>query len=125
MDEAIARYVRRYHQLLIGETNAELIKIEAGTAVPSYKRNEAEIHIRGRDLRQGRPKGVVLSPLDVAEALAGPVEEIAGFIKRALEDLVIRGRQRNLRPGDLSHRRPVRCWTVSTSSLSAGWAFSS
>ncbi|MGI9411900.1 MAG: rod shape-determining protein [Hyphomicrobiaceae bacterium] len=87
MDEAIVRFVRRYHQLLISETNAELIKIEAGTAVPSYRRNDAEIHIRGRDMRQGRAKGVVLNPLDVAEALEGPVEEIAEFIKRALEDL--------------------------------------
>ena len=87
MDEAIVRFVRRYHQLLISEANAELIKIEAGTAVPSYQRNNAEIHIRGRDLRQGRAKGVVLNALDIADALAGPVEEIAEFIKRALEDL--------------------------------------
>jgi len=47
----------------------------------------AEIHIRGRDLRQGRPKSVVLGPQDIAEALEDPIEEIAEFIQRALEDL--------------------------------------
>jgi rod shape-determining protein MreB len=87
MDEAIIRYVRRNHQLLIGEANAERIKIEAGTALADGGGAAAEIHIRGRDLRQGRPKSIVLGPADIAGALSGPVEEIAEFVQRALEDL--------------------------------------
>jgi rod shape-determining protein MreB len=87
MDEAIIRYVRRRHQLLIGEANAERIKIEAGSALAMPNGRAAEIHIRGRDLRQGRAKSIVLGPNDIAEALEGPVEEIADFIQRALEDL--------------------------------------
>jgi rod shape-determining protein MreB and related proteins len=71
MDEAIVRHVRREHQLLIGETNAEM----------------AEIFIRGRELRQGRPKTVTLGAHDVAEALEDPIEDIAEFIQRAIEDL--------------------------------------
>jgi rod shape-determining protein MreB and related proteins len=87
MDEAVIRYVRRKHQLLIGEGNAERIKIEAGSAMSSPNGRAAEIHIRGRDLRQGRPKSIVLGPHDIAEALEDPIEEIAEFTQRSLEDL--------------------------------------
>src|SRR5262249_30835897 len=48
---------------------------------------QIEIHIKGRDLRQGHVKSVVLLPQHLAEALATPVREIAEFIQRALEDL--------------------------------------
>ena len=89
MDEAIVRYVRRRHQLLIGSTNAERIKMEAGTASPTAKGRAAEIRIRGRDLKQGKPKAVVLRPHDVAEALADPIGEIAEFIQRAIEELPV------------------------------------
>lgn len=86
-DEAIVRYVRRKHKLVIGAGNAERIKIEAGTASAIPNGRTAEIHIRGRDLQQGKLKNVVLTPQDVAEALDGPVEDIAEFIQRAIEDL--------------------------------------
>ncbi|MGD9785810.1 MAG: rod shape-determining protein [Hyphomicrobiaceae bacterium] len=87
MDESIIRFVRRRHQLLIGETNAERIKIEAGSASQVVNGHHAEIHIRGRDLRHGKPKSIVLGPTDIAEALDDPVEEMAEFIQRAIEDL--------------------------------------
>ncbi len=87
MDEAIIRHVRRKHQLLIGESNAERIKIEAGTAMLEPNGRMSEIHIRGRDLRQGRPKSAVLGPHDIAEALSAPIDELSEFIQRALEEL--------------------------------------
>jgi rod shape-determining protein MreB and related proteins len=87
MDEAIIRHVRRNHQLLIGEPNAERIKVEAGSASRAINGETAEIFIRGRDLRIGKPKTVVLGPQDIAEALEPPIEEIAEFIQRAIEDL--------------------------------------
>ena len=87
MDEAIIRFVRRQHQLLIGEANAERIKIEAGSAIAMPNGRHTEIHIRGRDLRQGRPKSIVLGPHDIAAALEDPIEEIAEFTQRALEEL--------------------------------------
>jgi rod shape-determining protein MreB len=87
MDDAIIRYVRRKHQLLIGAANAERIKIEAGTAALQPNGRTAEVRIRGRDLRQGKPKMAVLGPQDIAEALQGPIEEIAEFVQRAIEDL--------------------------------------
>jgi rod shape-determining protein MreB len=86
MDEAIIRYVRRKHNLLIGEANAERIKIEAGTAQAGAN-GRAEVHIRGRDLRMGWAKSAVLTPRDIAEALTEPVEALADFVQRALEEL--------------------------------------
>jgi len=87
MDEAIMRYVRRRHHLVIGEANAERIKIEAGTALAQPNGRQVEIHIKGRDLREGRAKSAVLGPQDMAEALTGCVGDMAEFIQRALEDL--------------------------------------
>jgi rod shape-determining protein MreB len=87
MDEAIMRHVRRRHHLVIGETNAERIKIEAGTALAQPNGRQVEIRIKGRDLRHGQMTDAVLTPLDMAEALAMPVLEMGEFIRRALEDL--------------------------------------
>jgi len=87
MDEAIVRHVRRQHYLLIGEANAERIKVEAGSASTYVNGETAEIFIRGRDLREGKPKTVILGPHDIGEALADPIEQIAEFIQRAIEDL--------------------------------------
>ncbi|MBS0253227.1 MAG: rod shape-determining protein [Proteobacteria bacterium] len=87
MDEAIVRYVRRRHQLLIGEANAERIKIEAGSASRVVNGETAEIVIRGREIREGKPKTVTLSPQDIAEALEPPIEKIAEFIQHTIEDL--------------------------------------
>jgi rod shape-determining protein MreB len=87
MDEAIMRYVRRKHHLVVGEASAERIKIDAGTALAVPNGRHVEIHIKGRDLREGRLKSAVLTPTDMAEALAHPVGEMAEFIQRAIEDL--------------------------------------
>ncbi|MGL4396816.1 MAG: rod shape-determining protein [Hyphomicrobium sp.] len=87
MDEAIVRFIRRKHHLLIGESNAERIKIEAGSASALAQGEQAEIYIRGRDLRAGKAKTVVLGPHDIAEALDEPIEKIAEFVQRAIEDL--------------------------------------
>ncbi|MGQ0457012.1 MAG: rod shape-determining protein [Hyphomicrobium sp.] len=87
MDEAIVRHVRRAHHLLIGEYNAERIKIEAGSASRVANGETAEIYIRGRDMREGKPKTVVLGPQDIAQALENSIDDIAEFIQHAIEDL--------------------------------------
>lgn len=87
MDESIVRYVRRKHQLVIGEANAERIKIEAGSASRVINGETAEIVIRGREMKEGKAKTVVLGPHDIAEALEGTVEQIAEFIQHTIEDL--------------------------------------
>jgi rod shape-determining protein MreB and related proteins len=95
MDEAIIRYIRRTHHLLIGEANAERIKIEAGTALNQNfgmmnghaSAKAVDVVIRGRDLKRGVPTEIVLRPNDIAEALEGPIETIAETIQRTLEQL--------------------------------------
>ena len=87
MDDAIVRYVRRNHQLVIGEASAERIKIEAGTAIPIVNGKAADIHIRGRDVRTGQMKSVTLGPAHVAEALAQPIDLMAEFVQRAVDEL--------------------------------------
>ena len=87
MDDAIIRYIRREHQLLVGETNAERIKMEVGTAYQGANGRQVEIRISGRDLKTGRPKVIVLGPQDVARSLESPLELIAEAIQRTLERL--------------------------------------
>lgn len=87
MDEAIIRHIRRKHDLVIGEASAERIKVEAGSASLEINGHATEIVIRGRSTREGRQISVVLQPQDVAEALTGPIDQIADFIHRSLEDL--------------------------------------
>jgi rod shape-determining protein MreB len=87
MDEAIIRYVRRRHRLLIGEASAERIKIEAGSASRSAEGRAVEVHIRGRDVESGTHKTVVLGPRDVADALDQPIEQMADLVRGSLEDL--------------------------------------
>ncbi len=87
MDDAIQRYVRRVHHLLISPGSAERIKIGAGSASRAPGGRAAEIRIRGRELRHGKPVSIVLAPGDIAEALEGPISDIAEFIQRTIEEL--------------------------------------
>ncbi len=86
MDAAIVRHVRRAHGLAITTENAEQIKIEAGSA-STTARQKADTTIRGRDVRGGRLKSVVLTGKDIATALEAPIDDLAEFLARALEDL--------------------------------------
>jgi rod shape-determining protein MreB len=85
MDEAIINYIRRYHNLLIGETTAERIKKEVGAAAPPMDGQGKLIEIKGRDLMNGVPKELVLSEAQIAEALTEPVNQIVEAVKVALE----------------------------------------
>lgn len=85
MDEAIISYIRRYHNLLIGETTAERIKKEIGAAAAPLDGQGKLIEIKGRDLMNGVPKELVLSEAQIAEALVEPVNQIIEAVKVALE----------------------------------------
>lgn len=98
MDEAIIDYIRRCHGLLIGESTAERIKKELGSAtIPSDE--EKKIRIKGRDLGSGIPKEVEVTERQIAESLQDPVSRITESVKSSLEntapelsaDLVDRG----------------------------------
>ncbi len=85
MDEAIINYIRRYHNLLIGEATAERIKKEIGSAAAPHDGQGKLIEIKGRDLMNGVPKELVLSEAHIAEALMEPVNQIIEAVKVALE----------------------------------------
>ncbi|GGE78541.1 rod shape-determining protein [Sphingomonas prati] len=86
MDEAIASYVRRNHNLLIGEATAERIKKEVGTARMPADGKGTTIHIKGRDLVNGVPKEITITQAQIAEALTEPVAAIVEGVRIALEN---------------------------------------
>ena len=82
MDTAMINYMRREYNLMIGDSTAEKIKKEIGTAIPSNNNTYA---VKGRDLRSGTPKEVNITEEDTAEALNGILKEMVNGIKDALE----------------------------------------
>ena len=86
MDEALIGYMRRHHNLLIGEASAEKLKREIGTACPPESGDGKSMEIKGRDLINGVPKEVILTERQVAESLSEPVGGIIEAVKTALEN---------------------------------------
>lgn len=82
-DEAIVNYVRRNYGSLIGETTAERIKHEIGSAFPGSEVREMEV--RGRNLAEGIPRSFTLNSNEVLEALQEPLSGIVGSVRTALE----------------------------------------
>ena len=85
MDEAIIGYIRRHHNLLVGESSAERIKKEVGSAGIPDDGTGMTIEIKGRDLMNGVPKEITISQRQIAESLAEPVGAIVEAVKVALE----------------------------------------
>jgi len=85
MDEAIIAYIRRTHNLLVGEATAERIKHEIGSACPPEDGNGKSMIIKGRDLMNGVPKEITITERQIAESLSEPVGAIVEAVKVALE----------------------------------------
>lgn len=85
MDEAIISYVRRHHNLLIGESSAEKIKKEVGSACPPDNKKGRTMEIKGRDLINGVPKEITLTEYQISQSLVEPVSQIIEAVKIALE----------------------------------------
>jgi rod shape-determining protein MreB len=83
MDEAISLYLKREHDLLIGERTAERIKIELGSAAPLAVRRHMEV--KGRHVLEGKPTTVTVHDGEIREALADPVRQIVQAVRDALE----------------------------------------
>lgn len=82
-DESIVNYVKRNYGSLIGESTAERVKQEIGTAFPD---NEVrEIEVRGRNLAEGVPRSFVLNSNEILEALQEPLTGIVNAVRKALE----------------------------------------
>ena len=86
MDESTVSYVRRNHNLLIGEATAERIKQEVGIARPPADGIGVTIQIKGRDLVNGVPKEISINQGQIAEALSEPVATIVEGVRVALEN---------------------------------------
>lgn len=83
-DEAIGRYVRRRHGVIIGQATAEEIKIKIGSA---YDRPETvELEVKGRDAKSGMPQSVILDSLEIGEVLRRPARQIADEVLSVLEN---------------------------------------
>ena len=85
MDEAIIAYIRRNHNLLVGEGSAARIKEDIGSACPPEDTEGLTMEIKGRDLMNGVPKELIISERQIAESLAEPVGAIIEAVKVALE----------------------------------------
>ncbi len=83
IDDAIAAFVKRKHNLLIGERTAEDVKIGIGSALPP--KELLTMDVRGRDLVSGLPKNVILNSREVAEAIQDPLAQIVGAVRGVLE----------------------------------------
>ena len=81
----ILDYMRRQHNLLIGERSAERIKIEVGAALPELETPPDDIEIRGKDLMTGIPKTISISYREIAHAINKSVAKIEEAILKALE----------------------------------------
>ena len=85
MDQAIIAYIRRTHNLLVGERSAERIKEAIGSACPPEEGEGRTMEIKGRDLLNGVPKELIISERQIAESLAEPISQIIDAVKSALE----------------------------------------
>jgi len=83
LTDAIVRFFRSNQNMLIGETTAERIKCEAGSAMPLDE--EMIIEVKGRDLVAGVPKLTEVSSIEIREALNAPVQQMVEAVKVALE----------------------------------------
>ena len=86
MDEVIVSYVRRHHNLLIGDATAERIKKDYGIATVPEDGVGEQITIKGRDLVNGVPKEITISQANIAEALSEPIGAIVEGVRIALEN---------------------------------------
>ncbi len=86
MDEAIVNYIRKHHNLLVGDTTAERIKKEIGAAIHPAKGEGKVMAIKGRDLINGVPKEIKITENQIADSLTETVASIVEAVKFTLEN---------------------------------------
>jgi len=84
IDEAIASYLRRKHNIIVGEQTAEEIKLKVGTALPLPK--DEIMEVKGRDSLLGLPKMITVSGNEIREAIAPTLSLIINMVKEVLEE---------------------------------------
>ncbi len=83
LDEAIAAYIKRQYNLMVGERAAEEVKFQVASALPLER--DLECDVRGRDQVMGLPRSVTVRTTEIREAIAEPVNEIVEAVKWVLE----------------------------------------
>ncbi len=83
IDEAIASYIRKKYNLMIGERTAEEVKIAIGTALPLER--ELSMEVRGRDLIAGLPRTIPITSSEVMEAIELPLQQLVAAVRHVLE----------------------------------------
>jgi len=84
IDEAVASYARRKHNLIIGDQTAEAVKLKIGSAIPVPK--EERMEVKGRDSVTGLPKITELTSTEITEAIRPTLNQIIGAVKNVLEE---------------------------------------
>jgi rod shape-determining protein MreB len=82
-DEAIANYIRKKYNLMVGERTAEEVKIQIGAALPLER--ELQMEVRGRDLIAGLPRTIPLTSAEVTEAMEQPLQQVVTAVRQVLE----------------------------------------
>jgi rod shape-determining protein MreB len=85
-DRAIIDYIKKKHNLTIGERTAEELKIQIGTALPMSEKEKLSLEIKGQDTVEGMPENKLITSNDIAEALQPYLKEIVQAIKNVLRD---------------------------------------
>ncbi|MDE5107755.1 MAG: rod shape-determining protein, partial [Trichodesmium sp. St17_bin3_1_1] len=85
LNDAVTQYMKKVHNLVIGERTAEDIKIKLGSAYPSEDDNEATMEVRGLHLLSGLPRIVAVKAAEIRESLTEPLSIIVEAVKRTLE----------------------------------------
>jgi len=84
IDKAITDYIKKKHNLAIGERTAEEIKIQIGSALPDSDRGSIEV--KGRDLIEGLPKTIEVTNKEVVDAISGELKDIVKVVKTVLQE---------------------------------------
>src|SRR5476649_2808740 len=101
-DEAIATYIRKKYNLMVGERTAEEVKIAIGTALPLER--ELSMDVRGRDLIAGLPRTIPITSSEVMEAIEAPLQQLVSAVRNVLEQTPPAQRGQAPDPG---HRRAL------------------
>jgi rod shape-determining protein MreB len=78
-DDAIASYIRKKYNLMVGDRTAEEVKIEVGTALPLER--ELQMEVRGRDLIAGLPRTIPITSSEVMEAIEMPLQQLVAAVR--------------------------------------------
>jgi rod shape-determining protein MreB len=85
LDEAISEYIKKRHNLIVGERTAEEMKIKVGSALFLPEEEKLSMEINGRDAVSGLPRTMIITSDDVTEAIQGELEEILSATKKILQ----------------------------------------